>query len=197
MLLARVKRIVDAGGERIRLSLVCESGEVRLDVGRDAYAAVGEPVMGCEISESDLDVLRYSDEEHRALKKALSLLAFTDKNRRTLLTKLRAAGFSREMAEAAVNECAAHGYLDERRQLAILISDEANRALRGPVYIKRKLMGKGYLSSDIDAVMQELVDSGDVDFSAVFRRLAEKRGAEDAESRRELMYKYGFRHVSD
>lgn len=195
--MARVKKVVDAGGGRIRLSLLCEGGEVRLNIGRDAYAAVGEPVCGCEISENDFEALKYSDEEYRALKKALSLLAFSDKNRRTLLAKLRAAGFCREIAEAAVNECAAHGYLDERRQLAILISDEANRALRGPVYIKRKLMGKGYSSMDIDAVMQELVDGGDVDFTAVFRRLAEKRGAYDAESRRELMFKYGFGHVDE
>lgn len=191
--MARVKNIKELPGGRVNVWLLTDEVDVRLNVSLGAYAEAGSPLGGEDIDSDKLSILEYSDSEHRAIKRALSILAFSDKNRRTLRQKLIDAGFDREIATRTVNECVALGYIDERRQLAILIRDEANRALRGPEYIKRKLLSKGYALADITEVTIELVEKGEVDFSLVFRKLAEKRSANDLESRRALMYKYGFR----
>ncbi len=191
--MARVKMIKELSCGRVELRLVTDGGERRLNVSYGAYTEAGAPLAGDELDIDGMSILEYSDTEHRAMKRALSILAFSDKNKRTLKQKLTDAGFDRRIAQSTTDECVALGYIDERRQLAILIRDEANRALRGPEYIKRKLLSKGYSLSDIIEVTEELVEAEEIDFSDVFRRLAEKRSAHDPQSRRMLMYKYGFR----
>ena len=157
------------------------------------YMAIGAPTRYTELTERDFDSVCREDERYRAMKKAVSLLAASDKSAYTVRTKLYLAGFSRESIDEAVSECISRGYIDESRQLSRLISKEANEGLRGKYYIKRKLASKGYKLSDIDRVMSELVDEGEIDFRANFERLADKKGASGEEERRALLYKFGYR----
>jgi len=149
-------------------------------------------VRGGEISDGELHILLSEDEEHRAVAKALSLLSYSDKSARALYLRLLREGFSREAATRALDYCRNMGYIRERDQLARLIVREANVNLRGPRYIREKLAAKGYSRADIDGVTEELVESGEVDFSQNLDRLCQKHGAKDEQERRALAYKYGF-----
>ena len=188
----KIKSVREKGG-RVILCFSEESEYSRLSVSAPLYSGIGSPRAGSEISEGDIDRLVREDTEWRVVQKSLSLLASSDKNKVELRRKLYECGFDREAVEMAVEYCVNLGYIDEVRQLSILVEREANRALRGRYYIKRKLLSKGYSSSDIDRVTDRLVEEGEVDFVLNFDLLCEKNGARDATSRKILAYKYGYR----
>ena len=178
---------------RVLIGIEEDTGVRAFSVTEATYMAIGAPSRYSELSQRDIDVISTEDERYRAMKRAVSILAASDKSAYTLKGKLYQAGFSRESIDEAVNECVARGYVDEDRQLRRLIEREANESLRGRFYIKRKLVSKGYRGADIDRITRELVDSGEIDFSENFERLASKRGAEGEEERRALMYKLGYK----
>ena len=148
---------------------------------------------GYELSDEEYEDISRLDEERRALDRATSLLAASDKSRVTLRARLISLGFSREVAENTVAECIRLGYLNERRQLERLVLREAERNLRGPKYITRKLAAKGYPCQEIRRVIESLTERGELDFRVIFSRLAEKRGVSAPEELRALAYKYGYR----
>ena len=184
---------VKEGDGRVALGLVSDGERVRLSVSRELYYSLGSPGRGAVLGGETLERLVRDDTEWRAMKKALSLLSASDKNKLALRRKLYECGFGRAEVEMALEYCVNLGYIDERRQLSILIEREANRSLRGREYIRKKLISKGYSSSDIEEVTDALVENGDIDFVFNFNTLCEKRGAVDAEARRILAYKYGYR----
>lgn len=188
----KIKSVREKGG-RVTLYFPDECEYPRLSVSAPLYASIGSPRAGSVLSEDEIDRLVREDTEWRVVGKALSFLAASDKNKLALRRKLYECGFSRESVDMAVEYCVNLGYIDERRQLSILIEREANRALRGRYYIKRKLLSKGYSSLDIDSVTDSLVEKGEIDFVRNFERLCEKQGAENAEARKILAYKYGYR----
>ena len=86
------------------------------------------------------------------------------------------------------------GYMDEARQIRRLVINEANNSLCGPRKILAKLMAKGYSGSAINSVMDELLASGEIDFSRSAEKLIAKkltRGAAD-EEKKKLLYKNGY-----
>lgn len=169
-------------------------GESRsYSVTEETYVAIGAPTRYTELSDRDFDTVCAEDERYRTMKRAVSILAASDKSAYTVKTKLYQAGFSRESIDEAVCECIGRGYIDEQRQLRRLIEKEANEALRGRFYIKRKLLSKGYRGADIDRVTAELTDEGEVDFRVNFERLCEKKGAISDEEKRVLAYKFGYK----
>lgn len=186
---------IKEGVSKGRVLIGVDDGEdvKALSVTESTYLAIGAPTRYTELLQRDLDSLITEDERYRAMKKAVSILAASDKSSYTLKMKLYQAGFSRESADEAVNECIGRGYIDEDRQLRRLIEREANESLRGRFYIKRKLVSKGYRGADIDRIINELTDIGEVDFDANFERLAEKKGALDDEARLALKYKFGYK----
>ena len=157
------------------------------------YTAIGAPCKYSGISERDLDAVMAEDERYRAMKRAVSLLAASDKSVYNVSSRLRQLGYSAESVESAVQECLARGYIDEQRQLRRLVEKEANEALRGRYYIKKKLMSRGYRSADIDRAIGALEDDGELSFNDNFERLVYKNGADDEESRRKLAYKFGYK----
>jgi hypothetical protein len=54
-------------------------------------------------------------------------------------------------------------------------------------------VAKGYSRDRIDAVIDELVENGEIDFVINFDLLCDKKGASDPSERKALAYKYGFR----
>ena len=170
---------------------VTENGETKKYTIPSAYAK--DFCRGYELSDDELSELVGLDTERRALDKAASLLSASDKSRAALLSRLISLGFPRDTAQRAVLECVRLGYLDEKRQLLRLVIREAEGSLRGPKYIMRKLAAKGYPPGEIRSAIEELTDSGELDFGALFSRLAEKKGVFDREELRILAYKYGYR----
>ena len=187
-----VKFIRERDGGRVSVGIITDDGERVLSIGAALYASMSF-TRGSELTDDELLRLSRDDEEYRAMKKALSLLGYSDKNKRTLYLRLIHEGFSREVVTAVVERCMGSGYINERDQLTRLILREANVNLRGPRYIRDKLAAKGYSRTDIDAVICELTDGGEIDFDMNLRRLSEKKGATTPDERRALAYKYGYR----
>ncbi len=189
-------RYVKEGERRVTLGIEHDGEMGRLSISLPLYYSVGSPKRGDTLSGDILEKIVREDTEWRVVEKALSLLSASDKNRLTLRRKLFEGGFDREAVEMAIEYCVNLGYIDERRQLYILIEREANRSLRGREYIRKKLIAKGYSSSDIEEVTDELVENGEIDFALNFDILCEKRGVDEPEQRRVLAYKYGY-HYGD
>ena len=174
---------------------VCESsGNKKYTVRTTVYMDIGSPCRGDELSDDALEILRRADEYYRAKRAALSILSYGDNNERTLRTKLRTRSISDEIAAEVVAEMVSLGYIDERRQLSRLISEEANRKLIGPRKIIPKLLSKGYSMRDVRQVLEELTSSGEIDFDENRERLLERYSdlTDDEEQIKKLLYKYGY-----
>lgn len=183
----------DPSGKRVTLGIE-DGAECRsFSVSEATYASLGSPAKYDSISERDLCDVAYEDECYRAMKRAVSILSASDKSYCALRARLIRLGFSSGAVLDTLEECKRRGYVDEARQLARLVEREANGSLRGKYYIKRKLSSKGYARADVDRAIAALVDSGEVDFSANFEALCEKKGATDDESRLALSHKFGYR----
>ena len=165
-----------------------------LTVNAAAYAALGSPSLGEELSTDTYEALVRENQRFLALRKALYLLSFSDNSERNLRYKLMRAGYSRDVVDFAVSEVLRLGYINEARQLERLILTEANSRLFGPMKIISRLVGKGYSPSDVRAAIEALRDSGEVDFDTNRARLLEKLpdGYTD-EDMYKLLYKYGYK----
>ncbi len=190
--MATVKYIKQPKNGRVCVGVELDGEVTAYSIPASAYNTMCF-VSGGVLEEDELRTLISLDAEYRAIKKALSLLSYSDKNSKELYIRLVREGHSRENAKSAVEYCLSHGYINEENQLERLILREANTSLRGPRYIREKLVAKGYSRDKIDAVTDELVASGEIDFAANFAVLCEKRGVTEPSERRALAYKYGYR----
>lgn len=181
-----------SGEHHVVIRVLGEGKPASYTVSSVTYSSLGSPPSGYTLSSEEISEIERDDEGVRAMKKALSLLAFSDVSEALLRLKLRRSGFSSDTASETVRECVNRGYLDEERQLERLIKKEAD-ALRGPYFIKRKLISKGYSSSAVSKAMDVLVSSSEINFDEIFERLCEKVGATDDE-RYALLYKRGFKN---
>ena len=189
----KIVYIRSAGDKQpLRIGVSSEGESVCYTVSRRAYAELGMPAVGAELSDGEMSALCYADESYRAEKKALFLLALADNNRVTLMRKLVLAGFNREIAEEACALMISLGYIDEQRQLRTLVLADANRKFYGPGRIIPRLAAKGYRTEDIRAVMRSLVDEGEIDFNSNAHALIDKKGAKPDE-KKTILYKYGYK----
>lgn len=189
-------KAVRAGKSQGYLTVVITDGEERktFTVSERDYLEAGSPRPGDYLDGDMLAALSHSDENYRARLHALRILSYADNNERTLVRKLVSRGISHSLATEVAHEMVGRGYIDEERQLERLIITEANRNLIGPHRIKAKLTAKGYRGSDIDGIIEQLCDSGEIDFDRSRRLLIEKkltRGATDEEIKK-LLYKNGY-----
>ena len=83
------------------------------------------------------------------------------------------------------------GFVNDRRQLARLILSETKR-LQGPLKFIPKLISKGYSKSDIEIVLDELFNSGELDLDAAREELIKRAEGLSYEERAKLLYKNGF-----
>lgn len=178
----------------LSLGIEGEGESFRFTVSASAYASLGRPAVGEELSEHVLAELSFADELYRAEKKALSLLSYADNNEKNLCMKLQRAGFSREVARTVCERMVSLGYVDERRQLERLVLRAANEALLSPRRITEKLCVKGYSRSLVTEVIRELEAAGDVDFDDSRRRLIMKLPEDASEDDvKKLLFKYGYK----
>ena len=189
-------KAVRAGKSQGYLTVVVTDGEERksFTVSERDYLEAGSPRPGDYLDGDMLAALSHSDEVYRARLHALRILSYADNNERTLVRKLISRGISHSLATEVAHEMVGRGYIDEQRQLERLIITATNRNLIGPHRIKAKLTAKGYRGSDIDGIIEQLCDSGEIDFDRSRRLLIEKkltRGATDDEIKK-LLYKNGY-----
>ncbi len=177
------------------IGIVDDGAREKFYISQTEYARCGGPVKGEILDEETyLRMARY-DEYHKAKKKALSILTYGDNNQKNLIRKLRVAGYPQDLAQVICREMVALGYINEEDQLRRLIVAEANEKLQGPNKIFAKLTAKGYSSSDIRDIMQNLVDEGEINFKSNAYRLIEKKlekGA-TADEKKTLLYKNGYK----
>lgn len=181
--------------ESVCLCISTEGGNKKYIISHSEYAACNSPVKNEEIDGATFERIEGFDEYHKAYKKALSILSYGDNNRKNLSKKLRLAGFSYAASQEAIRAMINLGYVDEHDQLRRYILSEANVKLRGPNLIIGKLMSKGYDVADIRAVMEELVEEGEIIFKKNAMLLIEKKLPEDATAaeKKTLLYKNGYK----
>lgn len=192
--MATLEYIKELKEKNLLLLGISEEGEsAHYTVNRALYLDIGSPKRGDEISVGAMEEILEFDEYFKAKKKALTLLGFADNNKKELKIKLLRAGFSKDVADRCVDEMLALGYINEQRQLERLCLREAEK-LRGPRRIYASLMAKGYALADIQRVVRELCDSGDVDFEENKKLLIKKMLSPDADEEevKKLLYKAGF-----
>ena len=186
-----VRQIKDT--KLLLLGIVEEGESATYTVGIDTYENIGSISVGEFVDEATLVSIKYADEYIRAKKKALNILAFADNNRRQLTDKLRRAGFSREIAQEICEEMVLLGYVNELRQLEIIVLNEANIKLRGPVKIMAALSAKGYSSRDIRTAISNLTERGELDFKRNAELLLEKKMTSgDEDEKKKILYKNGY-----
>ena len=180
-------------GEFVMITLVGE--KKALTLSDKAYRMLGEPCVGCELSDEEYSEALLADERYRALKKALNILSFGDNSQRKLYEKLRRSGFSAETSRSTVEDMCELGYLNEQKQIERIVSTLANNSLYGPKRITAKLIGCGYSSSDVRRAISELSHLGEIDFDSSLERLVDKHLGDsyDGEALIKLKYKYGYK----
>ena len=163
-------------------------------VSEAEYSACGSPLTGDKLTRDSFDGLYLGDMRYKARLKAFRILSFGDNSEAMLRRKLMTAGANREIADEVVAEMVSRGYINAERQLRNLIINEVTCHLSGPRKFIPKLIAKGYSKSKIEAVVDELLDSGDIDFEAAKARLIESKLPEDADGEqiKKLLYKNGY-----
>ena len=158
------------------------------------YPELSDLRVGDSLDGELYSLIKLSDEEYRARKKALSILSFSDNNERTLKRKLTTHGISRDVADRVSKEMVSLGYVNELRQLERLVRSDAAK-LYGPSKIYARLVAKGYSSADVKQVISSLSESGEIDFLSYARALIDKKYPDgcSAEQRRALLFKNGYK----
>jgi SOS response regulatory protein OraA/RecX len=172
------------------------SGDEKLDfcVSESEYREAGSPTVSEELTRDAFDLLFLSDMRYRARIKAMRILSFGDNSERMLGRKLRSAGINADVTAEVVCEMVKYGYINSTRQLERLISNEVQIRHTGPAKLIPKMIAKGYTKSDIERVINNLSESGIIDFDKARATLISKKlpqGASDEEIKK-LLYKNGY-----
>lgn len=177
----------------IVIEIEADGKSKKYTVSEGTYRKVGCPLSGEIIDGEALFAVERDDEQRRAMAKALSLLSYADNNEKTLYTKLLRAGFGKETAKFATEECVRLGYVDERRQIERIILRSAAELI-GPYKIITRLLTKGYSRALSFEILEELRQSGEIDFASMRDALLQSKLPEGATplEKRKLLHRYGY-----
>lgn len=178
----------------IRIGISDEEQKHDLTVSESDYREAGSPLSMDEVDADTLYLLKDSDMRYRAELYALRILSFSDNNEKTLLRKLISRGIRADIAADIAHSMVSRGYINEKRQLSLIITEEVNRRLTGPHKLRPKLISKGYSSADIDFEISRLLRSKEIDFERSKKLLIEKKLPPDSneEEIKKLLYKNGY-----
>lgn len=157
------------------------------------YVRLGSPPPGAILMSEDIKIITLGADRGETMAHAMRILAYSDNNRAALTRKLLEHGHYKENVEYVVERMVTLGYINERRQLDNLTVAYANKKLWGRRNIAKQLLAKGYNSRDIHDAIDAAVESGDIDFDKIKRRLLRETVGSDADERdvRAILYKYG------
>ncbi|MBQ8850145.1 MAG: regulatory protein RecX [Clostridia bacterium] len=153
------------GSDEIAVTFEISEGELRQRarflLSSRAFADLRLTVGECD--RSVFDAASEAAELYSAVKRGLFILGYGSCSKKDLCRRLVMKGIPREVANAAVNELAADGFINERADA----EREAERCvskLWGRKKITAHLYNKGYSEEAVKGALYALEDSG-VDFS--------------------------------
>ena len=178
----------------IRVGISDGEEKCDLTVSEADYRDAGSPLSGDTLDPDTISLLKNSDMRYRAGLHALRILSFADNNEKNLYRKLISRGIRADIAEEVSHDMVSRGYIDEKRQLSIIITEEVNRKLTGPHKLRAKLIAKGYSAADINSEISRLLRSGEIDFERSSALLIEKKLPSDhtEEEVKKILYKNGY-----
>ena len=178
----------------IRVGISDGEEKYDLTVSESDYREAGSPLCKDDVDRDTLLLLLDSDMRYRAGLYALRILSYADNNEKTLLRKLISRGIRADIAALVARDMVSRGYINEKRQLSLIITEEVNRKLTGPHKLRPKLISKGYSAADIDSEITMLLSSNEIDFERSKHLLIEKKLPTDAteEEIKKLLYKNGY-----
>lgn len=115
-------------------------------------------------------------ERRRALNAAYRMLARRDHSVHEITASLLKKGFGAEAVSSAVQQCAARGYLDDRKFAGAYARSLARNKKAGPRYIKDALKKKGVSAAFAGEAAAEVYENSAAEERMV-RLLAKKKGA--------------------
>ena len=98
-----------------------------------------------------------------ARRHAFTILSYGDNNKKTLISKLMGRGYSRELCENVALYMEHRGYIDEKKQMGILL-ENCLRKKYGKIKIAEEFISKGFKREDTVEYLKEAIR--DVDFGA-------------------------------
>ena len=175
------------------LEIMAGNEKRKYTVNEGTYRNIGCPLSGEEIDEDMMLTVSEEDGRRRALEKALKILAYADNNEKTLYMKLIRQSFSPAEASFATEECVRLGYINEERQIENAVRSAYSR-LEGPYKITVRLARRGYQPKAVRAVIDAMVESGEIDFKAQRARLMREKLPDGAstEETKKLLHRYGY-----
>ena len=178
----------------ITLCVASEDSSENLTVSESVYLSLGSPMAGDEITSDCYDRLSLANSLYQATLKALRILSYGDNSKSRLYSKLVSGGIPKSVATETVREMVRLGYLNEDRTLYRLIGDGVNKSLLGRRKLTAKLAAKGYSPSDVSRIIDEMSESGEIDFERSKAALIKKKLPKDAsgEEISVLLYKFGY-----
>ena len=96
-------------------------------------------------------------EEHlfdNARRHAFSILSYGENNKKMLITKLQRQGFSRELSENVAIYMEHRGYIDEKKQMGLLIDTYLKKKF-GRIKIVEELILKGYRRDEVSEYVKD------------------------------------------
>lgn len=192
-----------AGGAEAEISVEISASadavqRLKGTISAEMLAELGLPSMLTSpilIDQARCDELMFCMQKTAAIKKGMSLLDYAQNTKKGLCDKLRRKGYSTEVAEAAADYLAEHGFINEQREAEFLVQTMAGRKLYGKNRIKRELFAKGFEQD----VIRSAVENTEIDFGEVcIKRIRSLGGEELFESREKkaktvaALMRYGF-----
>lgn len=131
------------------------------------------PISPDQYDRFDLDQGEIIDDEHflkireehlfdNARRHAFSILSYGENNKKMLVMKLQKQGFSRELCENVALYMEHRGYIDEKKQMGLLI-DTYLKKKYGKIKIVEELISKGYIRKDVFEYTKEALK--DINFA--------------------------------
>ena len=187
--------VTPCGADAYTLRLRGREGAVSHTVLRQDYEEIGEPAAGDALTEERVAEIQDCHRRYLAIERALRILEAGENSRRQLRQKLVLRGVDREHAAFAVEYLFTRGYLKEREQAYRLAVSDSRYKLWGREKILLHLLSRGYAREDILLAIDAAEEDGEIDLSATFERLAEKKLGENPTKQdlAALRYKYGYK----
>ncbi len=165
---------------------------LRLVLSLEDYMQTEGLYKGAQPDEAMLSRLTTYHNHYEACRRAASILEAGDNSERALYRKLRQRGITEEAAKHALSHALKQGWLDEERQLRYMIAKLAHDKLWGVLRLVPYLVNRGYSSAKVHRITAELVESGELDFTEIKRRLFDCEAPKTRADWQKALYKHGF-----
>lgn len=171
--------------------------------GRFAFAASENTVAkfvllpGKELTEEQIEEIKQADSASRAEDLAARYLSYQPRSVFEVESYLLKNGLPQEAINAAVDQLADLGYLDDAKYAQLVVKDSLHVGTNGPGKLRLKLKQKGVADPVIDEALATIADDDWQDMAArILRPLASQKGRVSQRQlvtkARQRLYSHGF-----